>query len=206
MYLPATGRLRAVDGPLTCHGGPPRRYLHRSPSSQEIAACRLEDAVLTIRPATELAGIERLKSYARTLRSPTLVEVARTRQRLLAHALQAYASVDIGASTRRVGRSFDTLARWIDESSLSYAAHYSRRRQVEEAREELNALRVVVASESAARRGSTKRSRASDAEAKRYVGRAGLVSVTAIRDLAMRATTVGDLDALSTMIEIAHFR
>ena len=206
-YLPSTGRVRAVESPLTCHGGPPRRYLHRSPSSRELAACRLEDAVLAVRPATELVGIEKLESYARTLRSATLVEVVRTRRQLLTHTLRAYAGVDIGASARRVGSSFDTLARWIDESSLSYAAQYSRRRQVEEAREEHGAaVRVIVAPKLAPSRRPTTRSRASGAEAARYVGHAGLVSVTAIRDFAMRAAREGDLDAPRPELTYARAR
>lgn len=208
VYLPSTGRLRAVDGPLTCHGGAPRRYLHRSPSSQELAACRLEDAVLSIRPATELAGIEKLDLYARSLRSPILVEVVRTRRYLLAEALLVYAGADdISATTRCVERSHDVLARWMDESSLSYAAHYSRRRQLAEAREELaGAVRVADASEFAPSRGLTNRPRTASAKAKRYVGQAGLVSVTAIRDLATDAATVGDLDTPRPELTYARAR
>jgi hypothetical protein len=206
-YLPSPGRLQVVDGPLTCHGGPPRRYLHRSPSSQELAACQLEDAVLTIRPATELAGIEKLESYARTLRSPILGEVMRVRRHLVAHALRAYAGGDIRASGRCVGSSFDALEHWIDQSSLSYAARYSRRRQVAEAREELTAaLRVVAGSELVLRRGRTKRSPAPGAPATRYVGQAGLVSVTAVRDFAVRAARAADLDAPRPELTYARAR
>ena len=206
-YLPLTSRLRAVDGPLTCHGGPPRRYLHRSPSQEELAACRLEDAVIAIRPATELAGTRKLEARARALRSPTLADVARTRRRLVAHALRAYSGPELRAIARRVSSSYETLARWIDESSISYASRYSRRRELTEAQQELDAvLHRLSAFESTGSHRTTRRTLATAAGATLHVGRAGLVSVKVIRDFAIYASHSGDLDTPRPELAYARAR
>ena len=191
LHAGTPGHVHAVEGPLTCYGGAPTRYLLRPPTSDEVTACRIEDALLAVRPAEELAAVARLEGLADARRSAPLLALARARRALVVAALRRYADPDGVVGHRAVRRglmreraAIATLARFVADSSAAYGARYSRDAHVEALRAELDAAWEPLATSSR-----------DEAAQPRFVGRAALVSARDVRDFATRAVTSGEAPA-----------
>lgn len=82
------GRIRAVETPLTCHGGPPLRWSVRPPAPETAALCRMEDTLLVLRPARETRTLQALKARGRVVGEELLPEVAAVRRDLAVSSLR----------------------------------------------------------------------------------------------------------------------
>jgi hypothetical protein len=112
------GRVHTVRTAFTCHGGGDPRYLLGPPAPIDIALCRIEDALLLLRPADELHGIQVLKRRAQVARSEVLAVLATVREDLLASLVHGVLGdfPDRRHLMHRARLAGTALRRWVEQT------------------------------------------------------------------------------------------
>lgn len=106
--------IHVVEGPLTCHGGPPRRYSMGPASQAKILACRITDAVSMLELEVELQSRADLADA--DLPASLRRRLERTRETAVRVALTSYCgTLDVsafGLARRRRARALNVIERW----------------------------------------------------------------------------------------------
>ena len=103
-----------VKGPLTCHGGAPKRYAVGAPSDAALQACHITDAVTMLQLDVELES--RLELSDAPFVAPIRHRLRRAREEAVRAALTSYCeTVDTHAfrlARRRRARALHVVASW----------------------------------------------------------------------------------------------
>lgn len=112
------GRVHTVRTEFTCHGGGDPRYLLGPPAPIDVALCRIEDALLLLRPADELHAIQVVRRRAQNTRSDVLAVLAEIREDLLVSLVHSLLE-DFPDRRHLIHRAWlvsGGLRRWIEQA------------------------------------------------------------------------------------------
>lgn len=187
--------LRVVEGPLTCHGGAPKRYTFGPTTDAEIRACHFMDAIIMLELDVELqtrialpqlglpAGVRRRLECARAAAVHT--------------ALATYcASLDTRAfesARRRRTRAMRAIASWQEAAIPAGPALITLRTEQRQERARWYAAREIV--HHMGKHETTARPSWGDAAYSGIVGHVALLSPARAKQYVWRAKIAGEIAA-----------
>lgn len=119
------GRVRVLRTPFAGRGVYPARFFVEEPDPLHATTCLLADLAVVLKPASELAGIERLHEQAIDFGSSVLHTLVEKRRSALRHAVLRYidrTSLEgLSAAAERAVRSEEIVAGWAEASDAKYS-------------------------------------------------------------------------------------
>jgi hypothetical protein len=126
-------KVHAIRTPLTCRGTYPQRYAAGAPDDVAALTCLVEDVAMLLRPADEIASIERLRQTAEEDGSDLLLHVADFRSRCLAESaaglLEPHPDVLVAQAVELSITSHRVISHW-DRFAHGRLARYHRESDV----------------------------------------------------------------------------
>ena len=138
--------VRVVEGPLTCHGGAPKRYVVGAMSEVEIRACHITDAVTTLQLDVELETRATLLPLG--LPSGARRQLERARLTAVRAALMTYCgpldSRELARAHRRRARAMRAVTSWHAAANRAETAAITLRSNQRQEQARWRATKMIV--------------------------------------------------------------